>query len=281
MDFIKEIYRVWMDERPAQLAASVAFYGLFYLAPVIFIASYIANFFLKDLVSRSHLLDRISMIFGHEASATLSDMINRLSIPSTGGTFFTGLVSTIALLLAASNLFVQLQYALNKIWDAPIPRADNVLVGITQRLMAFALVIGVGILMVISTLANLIISWFGSFLGLSNSLPFVNILPMLVLFTLSFSSLYKILPNVKIRWRDVWVGGLVSSILVILGGELIGFYFKSSKISSAFEAAGAFAIILIGIYYIAQIFLLGAIITRIYANRYGSKRDQEVAIQLQ
>jgi membrane protein len=127
------------------------------------------------------------------------------------------------------------------------------------------------LLFVVATLLNVVITWFGSLFELSPSMPVLNILAFLGLSTLAFALIYKILPEAHIRWRDVWIGALVTAILVAVALFLFGAYLNRGNIGNAFEAAGAFAVLLIGIYTIAQVFLFGAMFTRVYSEAYGSR----------
>ena len=147
---------------------------------------------------------------------------------------------------------------------------------IRQRLFSFLMVIGVGLLFVAATLVNIVITWFSSLFALGPSMPVLNILGFLGLATLAFALIYKILPEAHIRWRDVWVGALVTAVMVALAIFLFGAYLNRGNIGNAFEAAGAFAVLLIGIYTIAQVFLFGAMFTRVYSETYGSRSVEEI-----
>jgi membrane protein len=139
------------------------------------------------------------------------------------------------------------------------------------------MVIALGLLVILVTMVNLIFAWLGSIVedlfANSGLVSILNILALLAVVVLANAFVYKVLPDVKLAWRDVWFGSLAATFLMALGGLVIGLYFKMGGIGSAFEAAGAFAILMIAIYYFAQIFLFGAIVTRVYAQRYGSKRE--------
>jgi membrane protein len=186
-------------------------------------------------------------------------------------------VSLISLLLAAMGMFLQLKFVLNRIWGVPLVQVGNRLAIIRQRLFAFIMVIALGFLVIVVTVVNVIFAWFGSivedFFTNSGLVSVLNMLALLAVVVLANAFVYKVLPDVKLAWRDVWFGALVTTLLLALGGLVIGLYFKLGGIGSAFEAAGAFAVLLIAIYYFAQIFLFGAIVTRVYAQRYGSKRE--------
>ena len=271
LDFVKELYRIWVAERPSQLAAALAYYGVFSFAPVIFIAFAVAGVFIDELAMIHQVFERIGNVLGPEAAQLLQDNVETISQTTSGGSPLISLISFLALLFAASGLFFQLQYALNTIWNVPPPAKGETLVLIRQRLFSFVMAIGVGLLLVITTLVNVLLAWFGSFIPIERSVPISNLVALMGLITLSFALIYKVLPDVDIAWRDVWIGAAVTALLVTLGGLLVGLYLGSGRIGSALEAAGTFAVILIGIYYIAQIFLFGAVFTRVYASMFGSK----------
>jgi membrane protein len=274
--FLTNLYNIWISERPSQLAAALAYYGMFSFAPVIFIGYTVAGLFIDQLAAAERMYQRLEAVLGPETAEFIQSSVVALGNTSGGGTLLGSLVSLIALLAAASGLFFQLQYALNKIWRVPPPEKGQTGAFIRQRLFSFAIVLGVGLLLILATLTNLIIGWFGSWLEdiFEVSVPSViwTSLGSLALLTLSFAVLYKVLPNVKITWRDVWAGALAAALLVVLFALLLGLFFASGTIGSAFEAAGAFAVLLIGIYYVAQIFLLGAVVCRVYAGLFGSQR---------
>ena len=173
------------------------------------------------------------------------------------------------------GLFLQLTYVLNRIWGVPLIQRGQRLARIRQRLFAFLMVIALGLLIVLATVINVAFAWFGSVIqeltGGGDFLVVLNVIALLGLIVLAIAFIYKMLPDVKLTWRDVWPGSAASALLMVLGGLVMGVYFKLGGISSAFEAAGAFAVMMITIYYFAQIFLVGAIITRVYTQRYGSK----------
>lgn len=274
--FLTNLYNIWISERPSQLAAALAYYGMFSFAPVIFIGYTVAGLFIDQLAAAERMYQRLEAVLGPETAEFIQNSVSAIGNTSSEGSLLGSLVSLIALLAAASGLFFQLQYALNKIWRVPPPERGQTGAFIRQRLFSFIIVLGVGLLLILATLTNLIIGWFGSWLKdiFEVSVPSIiwTGLGSLILLTVSFAVLYKVLPDVKIAWRDVWTGSLVAALLVVLFALLLGLFFTSGMIGSAFEAAGAFAVLLIGIYYIAQIFLLGAVICRVYADLFGSQR---------
>jgi membrane protein len=276
-DFIREIYQIWVEEKPNQLAAALAYFGIFSFAAVIYLAYLIAGIFINEAAAAEQLYTRIETVLGEETATFVQDSISAISLANEGGTLIISLVSLISLLLAAMGLFLQLKYVLNRIWGVPLIQVGNKLAIIRQRLFAFIMVIALGLLVILVTMVNVIFAWFGSIVedlfANSTLVSVLNILALMAVTVLANAFVYKVLPDVKLAWRDVWFGSLATTFLMAIGGLVIGLYFKVGGIGSAFEAAGAFAILMITIYYFAQIFLLGALVTRIYAQKYGSMRE--------
>jgi membrane protein len=244
---------------------------MFAFAPVIFVMFWVAGLFLDRISATEQFYSRIETLFGAEMATFVQDSVQAIGHSTGDASVITTLVSLVALLLAASGLFYQLIFALNQIWGVPVPERGQTSGLIRQRLFSFLMLIGVGLLFVLGVLVNITITWFGSLFNLSPSLPVLNLLGFLGLTTLAFALIYKILPETNIRWRDVWIGAFVTALLVSIALLLFGAYLNRGNVGNAFEAAGAFAVLLIGIYTIAQVFLFGAMFTRVYASMYGSQ----------
>ena len=274
--FIKEIYQVWISEKPNQLAAALAYFGMFSFAAVIYIAFLIAGIFINEAAAAEQFYTRIEAVLGAETAAFIQDSVTAISAANDGGSLIISVVSLISLLLAAMGLFLQLEFVLNRIWGVPLIQVGNRVAIIRQRLFAFIMVIAIGLLVILVTMVNVIFAWFGAIVEelFTNSglVSVLNIFALLAVIVLAIAFVYKVLPDVKVAWRDVWPGSLAATLLVALGGLAIGLYFRIGGIQTGFQAAGAFAVVMIAIYYFAQIFLVGAIITRVYARRYGSMR---------
>ena len=275
MGFIREVYQVWVSERPGQLAAALAYFGIFSFAPVIYITYWVASFFINEVAAAERFYTRLEALLGTETAVFIKDSVTAISAANTGGSWIITIISLGTLLFAAMGLFLQIKYALNRIWGIPPTPPGQRFAFLKQQLFAFIMLIALGLLVILATLVNMVFTWFGSMLqdyfGRGSLLPVLNALALLGLIILAHAFVYKVLPDVKLAWRDVWHGSVVAAVLMALGGLLIGLYFSLGGIHSAFEAAGAFAVIMIAIYFFAQIFLLGAVITRIYAYKYGSK----------
>ena len=271
--FVRDLASTWNEEKPSRLAAALAYYGMFSFVPVVYVAIKIAGIFINDQLLSQQIFDRLTVVLGPETANYIQDLVIATEGATTGGTLIATLVSVAALFYSASGLFTNLQYSLNTIWHVPIETQSGFLNFIKNRLLAFILVIGVGLVLVIGAFGSVVVSVFASILPFVIFDPDFSIIAFITLATLLFTLIYKLLPEVDIAWRDVWLGALITSVLVTIGGWVLGFYFSVSGIGTAFEAAGALAILLIAIYYIAQIFLSGAVFTRVYATTFGSKAD--------
>ena len=275
--FIKELYNIWITERPNILAAALAYFGMFSFAPVIFIAFTVAGFFINELAMANNIFQNIENVLGEDMALYIQSAVVSLSqTTASDASFWSSAIAFLALLLAASGLFFQLQYALNTIWKVPPPDKNETTAFLKQRLFAFLMVIGVGFLLVLVTLTNIILSWFNTLLPVLSRVPYLNTLTFLGFTTLSFALIYKILPDTKVAWRDVWLASALTAVLMALGGQLLGLYLTSGKFGTAFAAAGMVAVILISFYFFAQIFLFGAIFTRVYAYMFGSRIGEEI-----
>jgi membrane protein len=270
---LQELYRAWNADRPAQLAAAVAYYAMFSFVPVVFVSVTVASMFVDELATADQIYARLAVTMGPQTAQFVQDLVIGLADRPTRGTSLSSLISLVALLYAASGLFTQLQSALNAIWEVSPAEVGDVATFVKNRLLAFALVLGVGLLFVLATLSGVALSLVDALLDLDlgATVPWVNAGTALVLTALLFALLYKVLPNVAVAWRDVWLGAVVAAVLFNLGRWLVGFYITRFRIGSAFEAAGALAVLLIAIYYLAQIFLFGAVFTKVYAATFGSK----------
>jgi membrane protein len=250
ISFIKELYNIWISERPNILAAALAYFGMF---------------------------QKVENLLGADLAQYIQNAIYNLSeMTTTGASFWSSAIAFLALLFAASGLFFQLQHALNTIWRVPPLKKNGTTAFLRQRLFSFVMVIGVGLLLVMATLANIILSWLGTLLPILSDIPYLNSLSFLGFVTLSFALIYKILPDADVAWRYVWLASALTAVLMALGGKLLELYMTGNKFGSAFEAAGAVDVILISIYFFAQIFLLGAVFTRVYAHIFGSKIEEEI-----
>jgi membrane protein len=278
-DFILEVYKIWISEKPDQLAAALAYYGVFSFAAVIFIAYALAGIVINGAAAAELLYTRIGAVLGPEIESFIRESVSAISTFNENGSWIISVVSLGSLLFAAMGLFLQVKYAMNRIWGVPLIPQGKKLVFARQQLFAFIMVIAFALLVILATVINVVFALFGSiineYIGQSQLLSLLNGLALLGLVALTNALIYKVLPDVKLAWRDVWLGSVAAALLMAIGGLVFGLYFRLGGVHSAFQAAGAFAVLMIAIYYFAQIFLFGAVITRVYAHRFGSMRTKE------
>ncbi len=269
--FGKELYRIWITERPGPLAASLAYYAIFSIIPVTYIAITVAGLFIDATATINQLLALTERVLGPEVVQTLEESIAALAETTRQGSTITSVISFVVLLFTASLIFFQLQYVLNNIWRVPPPSKGGTKAFIKNRLLAFVMVLGVGPLLILATIVSIIVSFFSSILGIEAVVVVLTFVTYLGLATLSLAVIYKFLPNAEIAWRDVWVGSLVTAVMFTVAIYLFVLYLSITKISSPLEAAGTAAVFLIAFYFLAQIFVVGAVFTRVYASMFGSK----------
>jgi len=266
------------------MAAALAYFGLFSIAPILFIAYSIASLVIKQVAEYSHFYQRLELALGAEAAKWIQDSVVALGERTFGGSTLVTIISIVALLFAASGMFFQIQFSLNTIFKSPPVKRDQTKTFILQRLFSFLMVLGVGLLLILASILNVAINWFGSLLGditgAGQALAIIDFLTLFGLITISFAIIYKILPNADIAWRDVWPGAALAAVVSLLAGMLLGIYFRFGGVGSAFEAAGTVTVILIATNILAQIFLFGALFTREYAQWYGSGKQIADPLQL-
>ncbi len=260
-----------------QLAAALAYFGLFSFAPVIYIALSVAGIFIDKSALVNGLLARVEEALGPAVSDAILRLLKNVSVAAPGGSLLISLISFLLLLFTASGVFFQLQYALNFIWKVPISRGTAWRRTIRERLFSVVMVLAVGLLLVVAAFMGLVSSWINSVPILSGLLPPLTFIGFVVLAAFSFGVMYKLLPAIRIGWRDVWRGAIVAASLIGMGGKVVLFFIGHTSLTSALEAAGAFIALLTGFYYFAQVFLLGAVMSRVYAFRYGSMRGQRAS----
>jgi membrane protein len=278
LDFLYALYKAWGSEHLGQMAAAMAYFGIFSVAPLIFVGFTLAGLVVQQVATYSHFYMRVENALGPGAANWLRGSVEALGAKTFGGSTIVSIVSFLALLYAASGLFLQIQFALNSIFKVPHARRIRKRSYILQKFFSILMVIGVGLLTILATFFNVTISWLGSlFDGTTGAGVVLNILDRLALFgliTISFALIYKILPDADIFWRDVWPGAALAALVVLIAGALLGFYFRFAGLSSALEAAGTFAVILIAFNIFAQIFMFGALFIREYTLRFGSGKRQ-------
>jgi len=273
LSFVKELVKAWDEDKPARLAAGLAYYSLFSLIPLIFIVFTIAGIFVKEVNVAAQLFEKIEKVFGPDLVSLIQGALESLEVSTTSSGVIRSLIGFIALFFAASGLFVNLKYAINTVWQVPPKEYAGLMAFIVNRLLAFVIVIGFGVLLVAVAFVSMIINKLSDWIRIDSTIITIDQIGLVVISIFVFAIFYKILPDAEVKWRDVWGGAIFANILLALGLWIVVTFLGGVNYKSATEAAGALAVMLIAVYYGAQIFLIGAEFTKVYAHRYGSKKE--------
>ncbi|MCP5097607.1 MAG: YihY/virulence factor BrkB family protein [Chloroflexi bacterium] len=255
------------------LAASLAYYTIFAIAPLIVIVVAVAGQVFEDDTVSQKIEPAIVETVGQDAAAVVLSLVANVSESGTG-TLGT-IIGSALLFFAASGLFFQLQRTINIIWGITTPPEQGIWGVLKKRALTFLMVLLVGLLLIFSLIVTAVISALDEFLIdilplLGPLLPTLDVLVSLCLLTLLFAIIFRVLPDGQVAWKDVFLGAVVTAVLFITGKYLIGLYIKQGAASSTVGAAGSVVILLLWVYYSAQILLLGAEFTQVYANTYGT-----------
>ena len=266
----------WLDDYAPSMGAALAYYTVFSLAPFLLIVISIAGLVFGADAVRGEIFGQLRGMMGTDSASAIELLLASVSEPSQSLT--AAAVGLAFLLIGATSVFGELQNALDRIWQAPSQmRSANLWQLLRVRLLSLGMICGVAFLLMVSLVLGAAMvalgNWWGRhFLGWALLAQLLNAVATFVLTTLLFAFIYKVLPRVKVHWRDVWLGATVTAALFTIGKTLIGLYIGSTNVVSGFGAAGSLIVVLIWVYYSAQIFLLGAEFTWVYARTFGSMR---------
>ena len=270
---LKETYTQWSAAKPFQLAASLAYYTLFSLAPLLLIAIAVAGLVLGREATEQQILTTFQGLVGPQGAQAIQGLLHSASTPGSG--ILATVIGIVTLLIGAGGVVGQLQEALNTIWEVKAKPGGGLWGLLRTRFVSFAMVLGVGFLLLVSllisaALAAMIQVMRGVLPGgemLWHSLEF---LVSLGLITLLFALIYKVLPDVEIAWRNVWIGAGMTALLFTVGKVLLGLYLGQKGITSPYGAAGSLVLVLLWVYYSGLIFFFGAAFTKVSAARYDT-----------
>ncbi len=269
---LKEAVREWQQDKVSLLAAALAYYTVFSVTPLLVIAIAIAGAVFGEDAAKGEIIQQINNLVGEQGTQVIEIGLANANQPQLGS--LASLISLVILLVGASGVFAQLQEALNTVWDVKLKSGGSLWQFLRKRLLSFGMVLAIGFLLLVSLILSAILS------GISNLeinlLPgwvslfrLLNLAISLGMISLLFALIYKYLPDVKIRWQDVWVGAIITALLFTLGKFLISLYLGRGSLGSAYGAAGSLIIFLAWVFYSAQILLFGAEFTQVYARKYG------------
>ncbi|MEZ2249691.1 YihY/virulence factor BrkB family protein [Microcoleus sp.] len=273
LSLLKQTFTEWQEDKAPTLAAALAYYTVFSLAPLLIIVIAIAGLVFGADAAQGQIVGQLQSLIGKDGAQTVQDLIVKASEPKSG--MIATLVGVATLLWGASNVFTNLKEALNTIWNVKPAPGRGIWGFLQDRVLSFAMILGIGFLLLVSLVISALLAavsyWLNGLLHLPVGIwQIVDFAISFGVVTLLFALIYKLLPDVDLAWNDVWIGSAITSVLFTIGKSLIGIYLGGSGVASTYGAAGSFVIILLWINYSAQILFLGAEFTQVWANRYGS-----------
>ena len=269
----------WVDDFAQSMGAALAYYTLFSIAPLLLIVISIAGLIFGVQAARGEIVGQLQGLMGPQGAAAVQGLLESVSKPSESIT--ATLVGVILLMIGATSVFSELQDALDRIWRAPKRHKSGIWSLLRTRLLSFGMMMGIGFLLMVSLVVSAALAalgkWWGPLFADWKILAhLINFLLSFAFTTTMFAMIYKIMPRVEVDWADVWIGAVVTALLFTIGKFLIGLYIGKSGLTSGFGAAGSLVVMLVWVYYSAQIFLMGAEFTWAFAVTFGSHKEQPV-----
>ena len=275
----KKSVLAWIDDYAPSMGAAISYYTVFSIAPLLLIVIAVAGLVWGREAVQGEIVGQLSGMIGQEGATGVQALIESANQPAKG--LVATAISLVVLVIGATTVFAELQSALDRIWLVPqAPKVSGIWSVLRSRVLSLGFILGLGFLLLVSLVSSAGIaamgSWAGGLLpGWETLLQLINMAFSLVFSTVLFAMIFKIMPQARIAWRDVWVGAGVTAVLFEIGKTLISLYIGKSSVTSSFAAAGSLVVLLVWVYYSAQIFLLGAEFTWVYANAYGSLAKDE------
>jgi len=271
--WLAETLRELQADRPFETAAALSYYTLLSLAPIVLVTVALTSLvFGRDAVA-GRIVGEVRGLVGEAGAEVIQSVLRNASDP--GESKFSLVVGVIALLAGATTVFVQLQDALNRIWDVEAkPGKSAIWTFVRDRLLSLAMVVGIGFLLLVSLVISAALASLGDWIGPTNApglLQSINALVSGAVITLLFAMMFKWLPDAKIAWNDVWFGALVTAVLFTAGKHLIGEYLGRASVGSAYGAAGSIVVLMVWVYYAALILFFGAELTHVRSRRAHAK----------
>jgi membrane protein len=270
----KQTFGEWSSDKGGRLGAALSYYTVFSLAPLLLLVISIAGLAFGRAAAEGRIFGELSGLVGSDAARLIQAAVAKAH-QTKGGVLGT-IIGLVALLAGATGVVVELQDALDTVWKVK-PKPNRGVRGVVRtRLLSVAMILSLGFLLLVSLVVSAALSALTGWLrGMFGDVAvigwFVDGVVALAVISTLIALIYKILPDAEVAWRDVWIGAIATALLFMIGKYLIGLYIGRASVGSAFGAAGSLAVLLVWIYYSAQIVLLGAEFTRVYANRFGAR----------
>ena len=270
----KKSVSAWIDDYAPSMGAAISYYTVFSIAPLLIIVIAVAGFVWGREAVQGEIVGQLTGLIGKEGATGIQALIESANQPTKG--LIATAISTVVLIIGATTVFAELQSSLDRIWQVPqAPKTSGIWALLRTRLLSLGFILGLGFLLLVSLVSSAGIAALGSWAsvllpGWAALLYVINLIFSVSFSTVLFAMIFKLMPQARVSWRDVWVGAGVTAVLFEAGKTLISLYIGKSSVTSSFAAAGSLVVLLVWVYYSAQIFLLGAEFTWVYANDHGS-----------
>lgn len=266
---LKQTVQEWQQDKVPILAAALAYYMVFSVAPIVIIVIAVVGFIVGETVARQEVIEQMEALIGSDATESVRVVIQNQFKPSSS--IIATLIATVTVIFGATTVVVQLKQALNMIWGVEPKPGQGVKGFVKTRILSVLMVMGIGLVLLLSLVLSAVLAGVDRLLEQYLSVPsliwaMADNLISVILMTLLFGQIYRVLPDVEIAWKDVAVGSAITAILFTLGKAGISIYLGNSSVGSAYGAAGSLVIFLMWVFYSAQIFLLGAEFTKVWAR---------------
>jgi membrane protein len=275
---LKEIFNEWQEDGALQLGAALSYYTIFSLAPMLLVVIGVAGLVYGREAVQGQLVGQLRGLVGEQGGEAIQTMVANAGRHGSG--VLATVIGLVTTLFGATGLFVELQDSLNRIWGVKAKPGQGLKGFLMNRVISFGMILGIGFLLLVSLVLSAAVAALGTWAN--GLMPSAEILVQILTFVLSFAlvtllfaMIYKVLPDVKLAWRDVWIGAAVTALLFTLGKFLIGLYLGRSSVASAYGAAGSVVVLLLWVYYSSQILFLGAEFTQVYASHHGSRIEPD------
>ena len=275
---IKRVSNSWIDDYVPSMGAALAYYTMFSLAPLLLIVISVAGMVFGQDAARGEIESELRALMGETGAKAVQELLASVRKPAEGAAATA--LGLLLLLVGATSVFGELQDSLDRIWHVPSrKRSSGLLALLRTRLLSFGMILAIGFLLIVSLVVSAALAtvgrwWSPAVGGWYVVAELTDALGGFALVAAMFALIYKVMPSVHVQWKDVWIGAIFTAILFMLGKSLIGLYIGSSGVVSGFGAAGSLVVVMVWVYYSAQIFLIGAEFTWVYANTFGSRRDR-------
>jgi len=271
---LKQTASSWSSDYCPSMGAAISYYTLFSIAPLLLIVIAVAGLVFGAEAARGEIFGQLNGLLGDEGAKAVEGILQAADKPGAG--IVSSIIGIVVLLLGATTVFNELQNALDRIWRAPARvQSSGIWNLLRTRLLSFGMVFGIAFLLMVSLVVSAALAALGKWwtpAGWEAVMHIVDIVVSFGLVTVMFALIYRYIPRVHVAWHDVWIGAAVTSLLFAIGKFAIGLYLGKSSVASSFGAAGSLVVLMVWVYYSAQIFLFGAEFTWVFANEYGSRR---------